>query len=328
MKRIVPVTLFFIYFAQLLNGQLYSDSLSFFQPSPEYNKTRSYTVLGFTSLTFAGFSYGLYNTWYKDYDQSSFHFFNDWGEWNNMDKAGHVYTAYLQGVLCYKGAKWAGLSDKDAILTGAICGTLFQTTVEVMDGFSTEWGFSLSDFGANALGVGAFAFQQAHWGEQKFLIKESSTGMARPDVSVMSVDGNSSMTLRERGNDLFGSSLPERYLKDYNNQTYWVSANVHSLLPKGNSWPSWLNVAVGYGSENLYGGFTNQWESDGAFYDINDQFPRYRQYYLSLDVDLSKIRTDNYFLKSVLTLFNIIKVPAPALEVTSQGEVIFHFLKF
>ena len=328
MKKAIILCLVTLIWGYDLSGQLTTDSLSFFQPSPNYNKTRFNSALAFSTVTYAGFSYGLYQAWYKDFDQSSFHFFDDWGEWNNMDKAGHVYTAYFQGVLCYKGAKWTGLSDRDAILTGAICGGLFQTTIEVMDGFSTEWGFSITDFGANILGIGAFAWQQSHWKEQRFLFKESSTGMARPDVLVTSVDGNSSMSLRQRGDDLFGSGLAERYLKDYNNQTYWISANLHSLLPKGNSWPSWLNVAFGYGSENLYGGFTNQWESDGAFYDINDEYPRYRQYYLSLDVDLSKIRTDNHFFKSVLSVLNIIKVPAPALEVTSTGEVVFHFLKF
>ena len=328
MKKLCIIIIFSIIGVNSSKGQLVNDSLSFFQPSHDYNKTRFYSALGFASVTYSGFSYGLYTAWYQDFDQSGFHFFNDWGEWNNMDKAGHIYTAYFQGVLCYKGAKWTGLNDKQSILTGIICGSLFQTTIEVMDGFSTEWGFSLSDFTSNAVGIGAFAWQQSNWGEQKFIFKESSTGQARPDFRISSVDGTTMSTLRSRGNDLFGTSLLERYLKDYNNQTYWLSANVHSLLPEGNTWPSWLNIAVGYGSENLYGGFKNSWESEGSRFDITDQFPRYRQYYISLDVDLNRIKTDNHFLKSILSVLNIIKVPAPALEITSTGEVIFHFLHF
>ena len=37
---------------------------------------------------------GLHNLWYKKYPQSSFHFFNDFNEWNQIDKIGHVYSSY------------------------------------------------------------------------------------------------------------------------------------------------------------------------------------------------------------------------------------------
>ena len=97
-------------------------------------------------------------------------------EWKQVDKVGHIYTAYLQGVLCYKGAQWVGLSEGQSIATGIICGSLFQTTIEVMDGFSTQWGFSIGDFAANALGVGAFALQQKYWGEQRILMQRIVLG--------------------------------------------------------------------------------------------------------------------------------------------------------
>ncbi len=35
--------------------------------------------------------------------------------------------------------------------------------------------------------------------------------------------------LKSRRNELFGKSFAERILKDYNSQTYWISANISSF---------------------------------------------------------------------------------------------------
>jgi hypothetical protein len=315
-------------FAIQVIGQYSDHDLAFFEPADTFNSSRFYTALAGSSVIVTGFSIALYNTWYTQYEQESFHFFNDWGEWNNLDKVGHIYTAYLQSVLCYKGAKWTGLSEGKSILTGAICGSLFQSTVEVFDGFSSKWGFSLSDFGANALGVGSFVAQQKAWGTQRILIKESVSTRSHSKMPIYSENGLLSSSLFNRSSDLFGSSTAERLLKDYNNQTYWLSFSPASFQ-HNSKWPEWLNIAMGYGSENLFGGFENTWiVGDETFILDSRVYPRYKQFYLSLDVDLTKIKTDNHFLKTLFSFFNIVKVPAPALEVNTTGEVIFHFLHF
>ncbi len=54
----------------------------------------------------------------------------------------------------------------------------------------------------------------------------------------------------------------------------------------------------------------------------------YRQFYLSLDVDLTKIQTNSKFLKSVFSVVNFIKVPAPTLELSNRNGLKFHFLYF
>ena len=55
---------------------------------------------------------------------------------------------------------------------------------------------------------------------------------------------------------------------------------------------------------------------------------RVRQYYLSLDVDLTRIRTNSHLLKTIFDVLNVIKVPFPALEINSQGLVKFHSIYF
>ena len=299
----------------------------FFAPSDTFSQKRFNYALGISAATYTGFSIGLYHTWYKQYPQGKFHFFNDNGEWSNMDKIGHVYTAYFQGVLCYKGAKWTGLDDDKSILVGAICASLFQTTIEVMDGFSTQWGFSLTDMGANAAGIGLYAFQQKHWKEQRISLKVSSIPRKYPHYIVEGSNGTT-ITLQERADNLFGASFAERYLKDYNAQVYWASISVKSFLPSENKWPDWLNVAVGYGADNMFGGFENAWETEGEKFVVDiDAFPRVHQFYLGFDLNLSKIKTDNHLLKGVLSMFNIFKAPSPALEINSRGEFTFHILR-
>ena len=300
---------------------------SFFAPSDTFDQKRFNYAMGFSAVTYTGFSIGLYQAWYKQYPQEGFHTFNDYGEWGNMDKVGHLYTAYFQGVLCYKGAKWTGLSDDKSIMVGARCGGLFQTTIEMMDAFSSEWGFSIADMGANVTGIGLFALQQKYWGEQRIMFKVSSYPQKYDDFSVTGSNGTS-ISLQERADHLFGSSFAEKYLKDYNAQTYWASINVNSFLPENNKWPDWLNIALGYGSDNMFGGFENEWETDGEQFVLSDDtYPRVYQYYLGLDVDLTKIRTKNHFLKGVLSIFNIFKAPSPALEINSRGEVSFHIFR-
>ena len=47
-----------------------------------------------TAVAYTAGMTGLYQLWYKDYPQSSFHFFNDVDEWQKQDKLGHVGSAY------------------------------------------------------------------------------------------------------------------------------------------------------------------------------------------------------------------------------------------
>ncbi|MBK9017787.1 MAG: hypothetical protein IPM82_29150 [Saprospiraceae bacterium] len=85
---------------------------------------------------------------------------------------------------------------------------------------------------------------------------------------------------------------------------------------------------MGYGADNIYGGFENKWETeDGVVFELDpDRYPRYRQYYLSLDVDWTKIPTRHRWLKLSLRALNFLKVPAPALELNTLGKAQFHFL--
>ncbi len=259
---------------------------------------------------------------------SSFHLFNDWGEWEHMDKAGHVYSGYFQSLLTYKGARWTGLNERQSIYTGVGIGMLFQTTIEVLDGFSTQWGFSIPDMAANTIGVGAFALQQLGWHEQRITIKESAWPKNYSNnTTIQDQFGSNPISLKDRAGKLYGTSLGEKLLKDYNAQTYWLSFNIHSFLPEQNRIPKWMNITIGYGADNMYGGFDNKWSDENLNYDAS-HLKRVHQFYLSLDADLTRVQTNNHFLKSILSVLNIFKLPAPAIEFNSNRELIFHFIHY
>jgi uncharacterized protein YfiM (DUF2279 family) len=248
---------------------------------------------------------GLNQLWYADYSQSKFHTLNDNDEWLQMDKFGHVFSSYQMGKIGASVLEWSGESEKNQLIYGSTLGFTFLTAVEVFDGFSEEWGFSWGDMAANAAGTGLFVGQEMLWKEQRITLKYSfhQTDFAkqRPDK--------------------LGNGFLEEALKDYNGQTYWLSANVHSFF-KESKVPKWLNIAFGYGADGM---ITGQKEPVNNLI-ISPQ--RKRQYYLSLDVDLTKINTDSHILKSVFDVLNVIKVPFPTLELDSKGGVKAHYIYF
>jgi len=296
------------------------------QHEEPYHEKRQKLLLYGGSAIYGSLSAGLYFTWYKQYDQSKFHFFNDMGEWRNMDKAGHVFSGYLQSDFMYHSLRWAGVDENKSIWYGAAAGIAFQSTIEIMDAFSTEWGFSVSDMISNGIGVGAFALQQKNWGEQRIRFKMSSWPKAYSEESFPSETGLFQSSINDRSNSLFGNSYTERFLKDYNAQTIWMSVNLRSFF-RDSSIPSWLNVAVGYSGENLFGGFSNSWKIDNENISVDiDEYPRHGQFLLALDYDLSKIKTNSKFLKTVLGVSNGFKFPAPAIEYNTLGELNFHLV--
>jgi hypothetical protein len=272
------------------------------------NKKRLYGVLGGQTVSYAASLAILYQTWYKEYEQSSFHWFNDNHEWLQVDKIGHATTADYLGKFGYETYRWAGIERKKAIWFGGSAGFLYLTIVEILDGFSAEWGASPGDVIANTAGTALFIGQQLGWDEQRFYLKWSYHQTEYPEIA------------RENGIYQLGKNDLESVLKDYNGQTYWLSGNIKSFLPKHSKFPGWLNVAVGYGGEGMLNANSNP--GDLA------EYPRYRQYYLTLDVDITKIKTRSHFLKFLLNGFNFVKIPFPALEFNSEQGVVFHYLYF
>ena len=288
-----------------------TDSTAEFYP---LNKCRLYGLTGSAVAIYTGITYSLSTTWYSEFDQSSFHFYNDNGEWLQMDKAGHSWTTYAEARYGMGLYRWTGLTRRQAAWTGVAWAMTAQLTIEVLDGFSTRWGASPGDLLANSAGAGFLLGQEYLWNEQRMLLKFSSHSV---DYS------NYDAIIQERAGSLFGRPMRERLLKDYNGQSYWLSFNPLVLTGRSSAIPEWLCVSLGYGAEGILGGFENEWIKDDELIVRND-VQRVRQFYLSLDVDFSRIKTRSSFLKTIFEAVNILKIPAPALELNSKGDLKFH----
>ncbi len=273
------------------------------------------------TATFGSAMLLLNEYWYKDYPRGSFRWFNDSREWLQMDKTGHVFNGYFMSHWITHMYQWSGVPNRKAAIIGGTASFIMMSSIEILDGYSLKWGASASDLLTNALGSGLAMSQELLWQEQRISLKISA--WPQPYETA----------LLPRTQQLFGNTVAELVLKDYNALTVWLSANPASFIQRDTWWPQWLNIAAGYGADGLFGGFENKWCTDGLsgiadcppdrLVDRSD-IPRIRQYYLSLDVDLSRIHSRKPWVRTLLGMANLVKIPAPALMVDGQGRVRFY----
>jgi hypothetical protein len=198
-------------------------------------------------------------------------------------------------------SKWSGFTRKQQFVVSGISSLSYMTTIEIMDGYSSGWGFSWSDMIANGFGIGMAMAQKALWNDQRIQLKF----MYYPSL------------FSKYNQPLLGNNLRENILKDYNGQTYWLSINPSSFIGNQKHFPKWLNVAIGYGAN----GMVNAQNNSVLTYDqLGNQlvFNRYRQFYFSLDADLTRIKTKSKVLKTLFTFINCIKIPFPNVEFSEK----------
>lgn len=270
-------------------------------------KKRVVLVSGSNLAAYAGGISFLRYIWYRDHERVPFHFYNDSKGYLQVDKAGHLFSTYHIARISYNSYRWAGLNKTGSILLGSATGMLFLTPIEIFDGMYEGWGFSWSDIIANTSGMLFFASQQAIFDKQVATLKISYSGSIYPEYY-----------------SRLGTSFADKLMNDYNGHTIWVSTNIKSVIKK-DFIPDWLNFAIGYGAEGLLGEFENPEYYKGKKL---PEFARYRQYFFSLDIDLSEIKTRKPWLKSILKAANLIKVPFPAIEFSNEHGIKFRPLYF
>ena len=271
-----------------------------FEPSDSLKKNR---VWGMSSVAFSGSGLTIYllsQQWYSKDKPVPFHWFNDEGDWLYMDKLGHGLTSYYGGLYGYTALRWTGIRKNKALLLGGVYGFSFLLTTEIMDGYSSGWGASPSDLVANGLGSLLFMGQEFLLGKQaivpKFSYWPTNFAKYRPDI--------------------LGSTHWNRWLKDYNGQTYWFSINPSALGLESFLFPKWLSVSLGYGADGMLGGKFNPRENEEG--DFLPYFDRKSEFFLSLDINWSSIRTKSHFLNTVIRGLSFVKMPFPALRLYNK----------
>lgn len=263
------------------------------------NKVRKINSISAAGLFTVGSYVVLNKVWYNDFERVSFHFFDDSREWNGMDKAGHLTTAFNISERSSEFFKKSGWCKKSPYL-GASFGFLYTSTLEILDAYSRDWGFSAYDLGSNFIGAGIFLLQEKKLNHQlvRFKWSYSDSGLAKFST------------------DLLGSNTYESLLKDYNAQTYWASVGLMRLNSRQERW---ICASVGYSIDGFIRARKN---------DIPSTLDPRSQYYISLDIDWNKIPIRNRHLKNVLKVFNFVKIPFPALQWDKKYGVTFRPLYF
>jgi hypothetical protein len=262
-----------------------------FQPLPA-------AVVG---TAFLGLGYTLHQvqmgTWCTE-PPCHFHIQEDWQYTLQNDKFGHFFGGYSMSWLMGDILLDCGLDLPTATITGGVLGLAYQTYVEVLDGYATQWGFSPSDAVANTLGAGLYVAQYYSPFLQNFTPRWN---YAPPQWT-----GERGLNMRQAN-----------FIDDYNSSTFWLACDVERLLPASLSayWPDWAMVSVGYGIRD--------YEVRLPSGEMADPYARYM---IGLDYNWMRIIPP---LPGVLNLFrqalNYLRLPGPTFEFSNRGTR-FHIL--
>ena len=238
---------------------------------------------------------GINEVWYKNYARSDFHFFDDLKEWNGMDKIGHACTSYQLNKISH--SLFEKNNIKKPLLKSSVYTFGYMLGVELLDGYSTEWGFSIYDVIGNGLGTILYTLQERKFKNQPFEIKfsshKSTYASCRPS--------------------LLGENRLQQILKDYNGQTYWLTFNYNELWNKRIKLFDYIDFAFGYSIDGFTGGHNNP-EISSCNCVISDcnNLKRTSQFIFSVDLNTSKIKNKHPILGKFLLPFDIVKIPFPA----------------
>jgi hypothetical protein len=243
----------------------------------------NYSRLEITGGVFFGSMIAIHiyqqNGWWKD-NRAPFHFQEDLIYGLNVDKIGHFYGADLLTFVISRTLRWSNVPDRSALWLGSAGALLFQTYVEVEDGFST-WGFDRVDFASDVAG--------AAWPVLQYYVPQLQNLNVRFSYHPSSLLGSAG------GSGFKGQK--HLMIDDYEGQTMWFCLKVHNVLPGavGTCWPEFLNLSYGYGVR-----------------DVAQPHP-YRVYFIAPDLDMTKIiPQSSSFLKTLSEALNFIHMPMPA----------------
>ena len=132
--RIILLIFFLLQIPATLHACCEKDSLS-----KKESKKRLIIVGAGANTLYVGSMIGLSQALYKNQPRTAFHFFNDNREWLQIDKVGHFTTSFHESYFGVEVLKWCGFPEKKAIWIGSLAGFVYQTTIEILDRYSTEY---------------------------------------------------------------------------------------------------------------------------------------------------------------------------------------------
>lgn len=240
-------------------------------------------VASLTLIAYGAAYWLVFDKGWWDEQGNHFHFENDFDYALNLDKFGHFAAGVALGEGFYEGYRWAGATEFQSYLFAGLSAMMTHIAIDVKDGYSPKWGFSVFDVLSGTLGgflpmaeryVPLFKYvdlKWSYWINTKVYYRQSDTGV---------------------------------FTDDYVNQTFWASFKPYRLLPAGarKFYPSWLAIAAGLSID------------EGVFIKDYEGTP-HREVYIALDYDLEAFRPQSRMARTLIKSLNYFKLPAPAVQV-------------
>ncbi len=242
--------------------------------------TKKNAVITALTLQQIGSFYIEYKWWWEGNSHPFVIYSDEWFQNYSlgMDKAGHFYISYMYFHSINELMKWADFKEKTRLITSIALPAAYALSIEIGDGFST-YNFSPQDLVTNLAGIGYGLLQEKVPYFQNINFKMSyfpSTTFSH--------------------NNYKGWSLTE----DYDGHIYWITFNVHHMLPKAYQkyWPEFLNIGGGYSVTDFRSG----------------PAAMKRDYIIGLDYNLGAIKIKNRTLHALRNIADKIHFPAPGIK--------------
>lgn len=212
-----------------------------------------------------------YVTWWRDVQKPFTWFYDGWfnGGQLGLDKVGHMFGAYAMFKGVDNGLLWGGADPSTAFW--------WAVGISAFNGFGIEMGDAFSPYGFDPIDL-TFDFLGTGYG-----ILQYEVPFFRSFNFKFTYWSN------------FGARTPANFVEDYDALTIWLTADVHHLLPQSVNacWPSWLQLAFGYG--------------------VSDNISR-RKFVIGLDFNFEGIAPCNDDMLLGERVLDAIHIPAPAVK--------------
>jgi VanZ family protein len=252
--------------------------------------------------------------WYQYDSFTQFHWFDDLAEWKQMDKLGHIFSAFYLSKYTYQFIHYFSknqptllVKKTKLLLISAIIGFVLLSSIEILDGFAPAYGASLYDLLANLVGAILFFLQMNIFEKiilsPKFSFHFTNFASQRPNI--------------------LGDNYLTQIIKDYNGQTYWYVIPLSFFLKKlklNILGIKWLGIALGYSANNMVFGRDFQNQQIG--------YIPFRRYFISLDINLQSVQTKFRWINFFCRLMTMVRLPLPALEWNERDGFVWHWLYF
>lgn len=246
------------------------------QDSSSVNSGRLALVGGVTLATAIPVHIYQAKAWWQG-SRAPFRFQNDWTYAMNIDKWGHLYGGNLLSRVFGYSMAWSGMNEKSSALYGSLLGLSYELYVEIEDGFHQNYGFSPGDAFSNMIGAMIPLAQVTFPVLKNFSLKYSYWPSPR---YLSEID----------------QGQQRAFIDDYQGMTVWIAMDPHFLMGTelAEAVPAWLGLSFGVAARDI--------DASGKGRGV---------YYLTLDYNLSRMRTESGFLRTLCTVIDFVHLPAP-----------------